>query len=217
MKILGRIKEPFCGLSHGVGIVLSVIALILLLGASRGRPWHVASFAIYGASLLALYTASTLYHSLHVSSRREESLMRLDHVAIYGLIAGSYTPICLLALRGAWGWGLLLFIYALAAVGIAVTLKWKSAPDWIRVALYVLMGWASLIAFGPLREALSPAGMAWLVGGGLVYSVGTIIFALDRPHLWPGKFSAHDLWHLFVLGGSACHFVVMLRFVAPNA
>lgn len=215
MRILGRIREPFCGLSHGLGIVLSIIGAITLLVVSRGRPWHTASFAIYGATLIALYTSSTLYHSLDVPPRQEDKLMRLDHSAIYGLIAGSYTPICLVALRGAWGWGLLLFVYALAAVGITTTLRWKSAPDWLRVALYVLMGWASIVAFGPLRTALSPQGFAWLVGGGLVYSVGTVIFALDRPHLWPGKFSAHDLWHLFVLGGSACHFVVMLRFVAP--
>ncbi len=217
MKILSRIKEPFCGLSHGVGILLSVVALVTLLVVAHGRFWPTASFAIYGASLILLYSASTLYHSLRGSPRRELQLMRLDHSAIYVLIAGSYTPICLIALRGPWGWGLLLFIYALAALGIGVTLLWKSAPDWVRVVLYVLMGWASIVAFGPLRAALSPAGFAWLLAGGLVYSVGTVIFALDRPHLWPGKFSAHDLWHLFVLGGSACHFVVMLRYVAPVA
>jgi hemolysin III len=214
MRLFGRIKEPFCGLSHGVGIVLSLFALGVLLVEARGRPWHVASFAIYGASLLGLYTASTLYHSLRVSARVEEKLMRLDHLAIYGLIAGSYTPICVLALRPPWGWGLLGFIYVLGAIGIGITLLWKSAPDWVRVVLYVAMGWASLVALGPLREALSPQGLAWLVGGGIVYSIGTVIFALDRPHLWPGRFSAHDLWHLFVLGGSACHFVVMFRFVA---
>jgi len=216
MNILRRIKEPFCGLSHGVGILLSVVALVVLLVVAHGRFWHTMGFAIYGASLIVLYTASTLYHSLDLAPRHVYRLMRIDHAAIFGLIAGSYTPICMIAMRGAWGWGLLIAVWVTAAVGILLTFLLKNGPEWPRVVLYVIMGWLSMIAFGPLQAALTPAGMAWLIGGGVVYSVGTIIFATDWPHLWKDKFSAHDLWHLFVLGGSACHFVVMLRFVAPS-
>lgn len=215
MKKTRWIKEPFCGLSHGTGVVLSVVALVALLVMAGGRPWHTVGFAIYGVSLITLYTMSTLYHTLPVSPRARVWLQRLDHSAIYLLIAGSYTPLCLVTLRGGWGWSLLGVIWGLAIAGIACSLSWHRAPQWLRVVLYVVMGWLVLLALGPLRAALSPEGLMWLVAGGVVYSVGTVIFATDKPHLWPGKFSAHDLWHLFVLGGSACHFVVMARFVAP--
>lgn len=208
-----RIKEPFCGLSHGVGAVLAVAALIALLILAHGRFWHIVGFAIYGASLIVLYTASTLYHSLHASPRQEARLQQLDHVAIFLLIAGSYTPVCLVPLHGAWGWSLLGIEYFLAAVGIATALS-PTRRSWLRVTICVVMGWLALVALGPLRQTLPPAALGWLVGGGLIYSAGTIIYATDRPHLWPGRFSAHDLWHLFVLGGSVCHFIVMLRFVA---
>ena len=206
------IKEPFCGLSHGIGAVLSVIALIVLLDLARGRPWHTVAFAIYGVSLILLYTASALYHWLPVGPPHVYRLMRFDHTAIFLLIAGTFAPVCLLALRGPWGWGLLVAEYTLAAIGIA-SLFWPRVPHAWRVVLYLIMGWISLFAMGPLRASLSPAAFAWLIAGGIVYSMGAAIFALDRPHLWPGKFSAHDLWHVFVLGGSACHFFLMLCLV----
>ena len=206
------IKEPFCGLSHGLGAALSVVGLVVLLVLARGRPWHTVAFAIYGVSLILLYTASALYHWLPVGPPQVTRLMRLDHTAIFLLIAGTFAPVCLISLRGGWGWGLLAAEYGLAAVGIA-SLLWKRVPHAARVVLYLLMGWISLIAMGPLRAALSPTAFAWLIGGGLVYTAGAVIFAVDRPHLWPGRFSAHDLWHIFVLGGSACHFLLMLCLV----
>jgi hemolysin III len=208
------IKDPFCGLSHGIGVLLSLAGLIALQLLADGRFLHSVSFAVYGVSLVVLYAASSLYHSLRVAPRTEAWLRRLDHCAIYLLIAGSYTPVCLVTLRGAWGWSLLGAVWSLAVIGIACSMFWRNAPHWWRVVLYVLMGWMVLVAFVPLQAALSPVGLKWLVAGGVIYSVGTIIFALDKPHLWPGRFSAHDLWHLFVMGGSACHFVVMARYVA---
>ncbi len=210
------LKEPFSALSHLVGFGLSIAALIVLLTLARHRPWHMVAFALYGASLIGLYGASALYHALKVAPRHEDRLQRLDHIAIYCLIAGSYAPLCLLPLRGAWGWSVLGIELGLAATGIGIVLLWRRAPDWVRVALYVLMGWTILAALGPVRHVLPPAAFAWLIGGGVVYSVGAVVFALDRPHLWPGRFSAHDLWHCFVLGGSACHFMVMLSLV-PGA
>ena len=211
------IKEPFCGLSHFIGIGLSIGALVVLLILARGRPWHVVSFAIYGGSLVILYTASTLYHSLPVTERHVYWLMRFDHCAIFLLIAGSYTPVYLISLRGAWGWSLLGIEYGMAALGVASSIFWKNSPEWLRVTLCICMGWLALIAIAPLRAALPPAALAWLIGGGIVYSIGTVIFAIDRPHLWPGKFTAHDLWHIFVLGGTICHFIVVLRFIALAA
>ncbi|HEY3284222.1 MAG TPA: hemolysin III family protein [Armatimonadota bacterium] len=207
-------REPFCAVSHGLGAILSAGGLLLLLWQARGNPWHVTSFALYGTSLIFLYGASALYHSLHTSERGAEVLMRLDHSAIYLLIAGTYAPVCLIALRGAWGWSLLGAEYAIAAVGIGSALLWRKAPDWWRVVLYLGMGWLVVLALGPLSRQLPAAGMAWLVAGGVTYSVGAVIYAIDRPHLWPGRFSAHDLWHLFVLGGSICHFVVVSAYLA---
>jgi hemolysin III len=200
--------------SHLVGIVLSVVGLVVLLVLSRGRPWHVVSFAIYGASLVVLYTASTLYHSLPVAPSRVVRLRQFDLVAIFLLIAGTYAPLCLVPLRGPWGWGLLAAEYGIACIGIAAVLRYQGLPDRFRMLLYAGMGWLIVIAFEPLRRALPPGAIAWLISGGVAYSLGAVILATDRPHLWPGRFNAHDLWHLFVLGGSACHFILMLCFVA---
>jgi hemolysin III len=209
------IKEPFCGVSHAIGAVLAVAGLCLLLWLGRGKALHLTSFSIYGASLIVLYIASTLYHTLRVGERAGYWLQRLDHSAIFLLIAGSYTPVCLLALRGAWGWSLFGIIWGLAAFGVSASLFWRSKPQWLRVTLCVVMGWLVLVAIGPLHAALPAAALWWLLAGGITYSVGTVIYAADKPHLWPGKFSAHDLWHVFVIGGSVCHFVVMARYIAP--
>lgn len=209
------IREPFCGFSHGLGVLLSIAALVSLLILAHGKVWHTISFAVFGVSLIVLYTASTLYHSLWVKPHQIVKLMRFDHVAIFLLIAGTYAPVCLVSLRGAWGWSLFGVEYGLAVIGILCSLIWKGFPDWARIAIYVIMGWLILIAIVPARHVLGPAGIAWLFAGGAAYSIGTIVFATDKPHLWPGKFSAHDLWHIFVLAGSACHFVLMASIIAP--
>jgi hemolysin III len=208
------LKEPVSALSHGLGVLLSVAALITLIVISRGNPREMAAFALYGSTLVILYTASTLYHSLKVGPKACYALMRFDHCSIFLLIAGTYTPVCLIGLRGVWGWNIFCIEWILATIGILTTIFWKTAPDWLRISLYVLMGWVVVIAFPALRAALSTYGIDWLIAGGLFYSLGTIVFATDRPHLWPGKFSAHDLWHFFVLGGSLCHFVLITTCIA---
>jgi hemolysin III len=208
------IREPFSGLSHLAGAALSIAGLVVLLVLARGRPWYVVSFAVYGASLICLYTASALYHSLPVAPQHLDQLKRFDHVAIYLLIAGSYGPLCLTSIRGGWGWSLFGVVYGLALLGILASLFWRRAPEWVRVVLYLLMGWLAVVAIGPLHRAMPPAAFAWLVVGGVLYTVGAVVYAANRPHLWPGRFSAHDLWHLFVLGGSGCHFAMMVRLAA---
>jgi len=209
------IREPFCGLSHGLGAALSVAALVVLLVLAHGKLWQTVSFAVFGVSLIVLYTASTLYHSLWVRPQQILKLMRFDHVAIFLLIAGTYAPVCLVGLRGVWGWTLFGVEYGLAVIGIVCSLVWKNFPDWARITIYLAMGWLIAIAMTPLRHAVPPAAIAWLYAGGIAYCVGTVVFATDKPHLWPGKFNAHDLWHIFVLAGSACHFVLMACFLAP--
>lgn len=208
-------REPFNGISHFLGALLSLIGLLFLTVVSAGKPWHEAGFLIYGASLVLLYLASTLYHSLHTCEAGVRRLLVFDQVAIYLLIAGTYTPLCLVPLRGPWGWSLLGVVWGLAAVGIALRLAWPRAPLWLALVLYLLMGWLSVVAVKPLGAALPGEALAWLFAGGVVYTVGAAVLASQRPRLWPGRFSSHELWHVFVLGGSACHFVLMLRFVAP--
>lgn len=210
-----RVREPFNGLSHLAGALLSLAGLLFLVAVSLGKPWHLTGFAIYGSSLVLLYAASTLYHSLQVSPRRVEQLLVFDQVAIYLLIAGTYTPLCLVPLRGPWGWSLLATVWSIAAIGITLRIAWRSAPEWLPVVLYLVMGWLAVTVLKPLSQAIPPPAIAWLFAGGLVYTIGAAIFASQRPRLWPGVFSSHELWHVFVLGGSACHFVVMLLFVAP--
>ena len=210
-----KIREPFNGLSHLIGAVLGIAALVVLVCLARGKPWHLSAFAIYGATLILLYLASTLYHSLPVSERGVQRLRMFDRVGIYLLIAGTYTPICLVPLRGGWGWSLLGVVWGLALFGSLCELVWRTAPRWVGLGLYVVMGWLVILAVGPLMRTLTGAGLDWLLAGGLVYSVGAVIYATDRPRLWPGVFDAHDLWHVLVLSGSVCHFVVMVRFVAP--
>lgn len=209
-------REPFSGISHLVGVLLSVVGLTVLLYLAQGKPWHILSFAIFGASLILLYSASTLYHSLPITGKLLSGWQRLDHSAIFLLIAGTYAPVCLVLLRGTYGWSLLIAEYLLAVVGIVSLLLFKSKPDWLRVVFYMSMGWIALLALPALRFLLSPAALAWLIGGGVLYTVGTVFYATNWPRLWPGKFSAHDLWHLFVLGGNTCHFVLML-YIVPIA
>ena len=212
---LSWVREPFNGYSHLAGALLSLIGLLTLLVISVGKPWHLSSFAIYGASLVVLYAASSLYHSLPVAPRYIKRLLVVDQVAIYLLIAGTYTPLCLVSLRGPWGWSMLSVIWSIALVGIVLRIAWRKAPHWLPVALYLIMGWLCVVVLKPLAAALPPAALRWLFAGGMTYTVGAVIFAAERPRLWPGKFSSHELWHCFVLGGSACHFVLMCCYVAP--
>jgi hemolysin III len=209
-----RFREPFSGLSHLGGAVLSAIGLAVLVAVSYGKPWHLTAFAIYGGSLILLYTASALYHLLPVGPHHVERLRTFDQVAIYLLIAGTYTPVCLISLRGAWGWSMLAGAWGVALAGSAARIAWRRKPEWLTFCLYLAMGWGSLIALSPLSASLKADGLYWLLFGGFFYTVGAVVFATNRPRLWPGTFGSHDLWHVFVLGGSACHFVMMLRFVA---
>lgn len=210
-----RLKDPFCSISHWVGFGLAIVGVIALVANAMGRPLYLASYAIYGGGMLALYFASALYHSVKQGTKLESRLQKFDHAAIYLMIGGSYVPVCLLALKGPWGMGMLAAEGLFAVTGIVLTFALKKVPGAVRVILYVTMGWMALVALGPMRATLPPGALTWLFAGGIVYTLGALIYVLDKPHLWPGKFSAHDLWHLFVLGGSACHYVMIARFLAP--
>ena len=212
------VREPFCGLSHFAGAALAVAAMVYLLVSAGGRPWHVASFAVYGTSLVLLYTASGLAHSLYCGARAQARLDRLDYAAIFVVIAGTYTPLCLVNLRGtggwSWGWAILAVQWLLAGVGVAAVLLGRPRSPALRTSIYLTMGWMCLAAAPAIQSAFPPAAVAWLFAGGVVYSVGAVVYVTRRPSLWPGRFGSHELWHSLVLAGSACHFIVMARYVA---
>ncbi len=204
------LKDPFCGMSHAVGAVLALCGLVYLLIKSNGDPWRVTSFAVYGVTLFLLYTASALYHSLRVSPKAEDALYGFDRAAIYALIAGTYTPICLVALPMGWGWSLFGVVWGLAITGILIdVISRRRTPHWLQAVLYLLTGWVALVAIGPLFRSLPLAALGWLAAGCLIYTVGAVICVTERPRIRPGVFGAHELWHVLVLAGSACHFVVM--------
>jgi hemolysin III len=201
--------ERFNSISHLVGAALALAGSVLLivLAARLGDPWKIVSFSIYGAMLVALYGFSTLYHS--VRGRAKDILRKFDHCSIYLLIAGSYTPFALVSLRGPWGWSLLGAVWGLGLVGILQEIWFAKGARVLSLVIYVLMGWLALVAVEPLWQALTPAGFAWLVAGGVFYTVGIIFYATDHKVR-----HGHGLWHLFVLAGSICHFFTVLLYVA---
>ena len=200
--------EKFNALTHLVGAVLALAGTVVLivLAALGGDPWKIVSVSIYGATLILLYSFSTLYHSLR--GRAKVILRKLDHNSIYLLIAGSYTPFCLVTLRGPWGWSLFGVVWGLAAFGILQELMQRSEARILSVVIYVVMGWVALVALAQLRHALGPDGFAWLVAGGLFYTVGIVFYVIDKRLA-----HAHGIWHLFVIAGSACHYVAILLYV----
>lgn len=216
LSMLKRLKDPVSGLTHLFGALLSVAGLVVLLyfAVTGGTVWHVVAFAIFGASLILLYSASAVYHLLPLSERGSLVLRKIDHMMIYILIAGTYTPICLIALRGTWGWSLFGAIWGLAAAGIVLNSFWLRSPRWLATLIYVFMGWLVVVATIPLIRAISWAGAGWLLAGGMFYSAGAVIYAVKRPNIAPG-FGFHEIFHLFVLAGSLSHFWLMVKYVAP--
>jgi hemolysin III len=208
-----RIREPVNGASHLVGLLLAGAGTILLLGTAQG-PSELIAFGVYGATLMLLYGASTLYHTLTLPARPRRALRTLDHIAIYFLIAGTYTPVALITLKGPLGWTLLAAVWLIALAGIPFKLFFLDAPVWLSTATYLAMGYLALVAVVPIAHAVSPRGLAWLIAGGLAYTVGAVIYAQQRPDPFPGRFGHHEIWHLLVLAGSGCHFAFMLYHVA---
>jgi hemolysin III len=200
--------EKFNAVTHLVGAALALggSVVLVVLAALTGDPWKIVSVSIYGLTLVLLYTVSTLYHSVRGSAK--DVLRELDYQSIYLLIAGSYTPFCLVTLRGPWGWSLFGVMWGLAVVGCLQELGSRSEARILSVVIYVVMGWVALFALIPLLEALGPTGFAWVAAGGVFYTVGIIFFALDSRVT-----HAHGVWHLFVVAGSVTHYVAIMRYV----
>lgn len=210
-----KLREPVSGLTHLFGAFASIVGLVVLViySVTMKSPWHIVTFAVFGISLILLYTASSIYHLVSTSEKAITVLRRIDHSMIYVLIAGSYTPICLIALRGAWGWSIFGAIWGLTIVGILVKNFWFNAPRWISTAFYIGMGWLVIIAIYPLGKVLPGAGIAWLFAGGIAYTVGGVIYATKRPRINFKYFGFHEIFHIFVLLGSFCHYWLMFKYV----
>ena len=210
-----RVREPVNAWSHLIGLVLAAAGTALLLRLAHG-PAQTVAFAVYGGSLILLYAASTLYHALPLPSHRLRRLRTLDHIAIYFLIAGTYTPVALVTLHGPSGWALLAAAWGIAIAGIPFKVWWLDAPIWLSTGTYLAMGYMALLAAAPLAAKVPVGGLMWLVAGGVAYTIGAIIFSSGRPNPFPGVFGHHEIWHLLVLVGSGCHFAFMVFHVAAG-
>ncbi|MBI6872178.1 PAQR family membrane homeostasis protein TrhA [Clostridium aciditolerans] len=213
--MFAKLREPISGLTHLFGVFASIVGLVILIvySATQNSIWHIVTFSIFGASLILLYSASSIYHLASVSQKAINILRRVDHSMIYLLIAGSYTPICLIALRGAWGWSIFGTIWGLTIIGIIIKNFWFNAPRWLSTLFYIFMGWLVIIAIYPLNKVFSPGAMAWLFAGGIAYTIGGVIYATKWPKINLKYFGFHEIFHIFVLAGSFCHYWLMFKYV----
>lgn len=212
-----KIKDTGSAITHFIGFIMAVFAAVpLLIKAAKASGYlPFIAMSIFIISMILLYAASTVYHTVDSTEKVNKILRKLDHVMIFLLIAGSYTPICLLVLRGKTGWLLCSAVWLVAIIGIVVKLCWITCPKWFSSVLYIGMGWLCVFAFVPIIHALPMAGFLWLLAGGIIYTVGGVIYALKLPlfNSIHKNFGSHEIFHLFVMGGSLCHFIVMYFFV----
>lgn len=210
-----KMKEPVNTLTHLSGALLSVVALVLMIlkGVGNGSSLQIASAIVFGVSLIALFTASTVYHWVPSSDKLRAILRRVDHSMIYILIAGTYTPVCLLALKGVLGWSLFGVIWLLAVIGIIMKIVWLNAPRWLYTSFYLILGWIAVFFIMPLYKSLPIQGFVWLLIGGLMYTVGAVIYGTKSQKLKISVFGFHEIFHMFILAGSFSHFMMVQGFI----
>ena len=207
------LRDPVSGLIHLGAAVVALFGLIALLVLGRGNATRQVSLFIYGLSLILLFSASAAYHLVNSRPEVIKRLRRADHSAIYLLIAGTYTPICLSFFTGFWRWGPLTIVWIAAVVGVTVKL-FIMAPRWVSALIYLLMGWLSLLAARAILSAMPTSAIAWLVAGGVLFSVGAVVYLTKRPDPWPGVFGSHEVWHIFVIFGCLAHFILIAAYIA---
>jgi hemolysin III len=208
--MLKKLREPVNSLTHWIGAILALAGLIALLVVGWGTPAKVVSLIIYGASLIFLFSASATYHMVRVKEKALEIFRKVDHSAIYFLIAGTYTPFCINAFTGFWKWGMLTIIWSLAVIGIGIKVFIVRVPRWLNAGIYIAMGWLVVGASGQLLAALPVWVITWLIIGGVVYTLGAIVYITKVFNFVPGIFGFHEVWHIFVLIAAAAHFVAVL-------
>jgi hemolysin III len=208
--MLNKLREPVNSLTHWAGAILALAGLIALLIVGWGKPIKVVSLIIYGASLIFLFSASATYHMVRVKDKALEIFRKIDHAAIFCLIAGTYTPFCINAFTGFWKWGMLSIIWSLALIGIAMKIFFIRAPRWLNAGIYVVMGWLCVGASGQLLATLPAWVLTWLIIGGVVYTLGAVVYSTKMFNFVPGVFGFHEVWHIFVLLAAAAHFVAVM-------
>lgn len=214
-----KLKDPGSAITHGIAAIMATIAAVPLLtrAAQNSDMIHIIALSIFILTMILLYTASTVYHSVDASEKVNRRLRKMDHIMISVMIAGSYTPICLIVLHGKTGYILCFVVWAVAILGILMKAFWITCPKWVSSIQYIGMGWLCILAFMPIFRTLSHAAFGWLLAGGIIYTIGGIIYALKLP-IFDSKheyFGSHEIFHVFVMLGSACHFVLMYFYVAP--
>jgi hemolysin III len=205
-----KLREPVNSLTHWAGAILALFGLIALLIIGWDTPAKIISFAIYGISLIFMFSASATYHMVRVKDRALEIFRKVDHAAIFVLIAGTYTPFCVNAFEGFWKWGMLTIIWSLALIGIIVKIFYIRAPRWLNAGIYVLMGWISVAAAGQMLAALPTWVFVWLIAGGVIYTLGAMVYATKMFNFKPGVFGFHEIWHIFVLLAAIAHYVAVM-------
>ncbi len=214
MKTIFPPREPFNAYSHYLGALIAAIWLVLLmLKASESPTGHKVSFLVYGISVILMFLSSGIYHTLNVQNKTEELFRMFDHILIYVVIAGSYTPFCAILLEGGWQWGMLLGIWLFALGGVLKKIFWLNAPRWFSTLIYLLMGWVSVIVLPIIWNVLPHAFVYWIALGGLFYTVGAVIYGIQKPNPIPGYFGSHEIWHLFVMGGAFSHYWAIYRYL----
>jgi hemolysin III len=215
--MLKHLREPVNGLTHFFTAIAALIGLGFLVYQGRGSTGKEISLVIYGVSVVLLFAASATYHLVKASPPVIEILRKFDHAAIYLLIAGSYTPICYNMFTGFWKWGLLAIVWSLALIGIGIKIFIIKSPRWVSAGVYLGMGWLAIFALNEMLVRLPAGALIWLAAGGIIYSLGAVIYATKIFNFVPGKFGFHEVWHIFVMLGALAHFIVILAYVAPGA
>jgi hemolysin III len=211
--MLKKLREPVNSLTHWAGAILALIGLVALLVLGWGNLAKIISLAIYGLSLIFLFSASATYHMVQVKDKVLQIFRKIDHSAIFVLIAGTYTPFCVNVFSGFWKWGLLSIIWSLALIGIIVKVFYIGAPRWLNTSIYLVMGWLCLAAIGQMLAVLPVWVISWLVAGGVIYTLGAIVYVTKIFNFFPGKFGFHEVWHIFVMLAAAAQFIAVLGVV----
>lgn len=212
------IREPGSALTHFIGMMMAVFAAMPLLvkAAASGGNVTLTAMTVFMASMILLYGASATYHSVNLTGARLKIFRKIDHMMIFVLIAGSYTPVCLIVLAGASGYAMLALVWGIAIAGMLIKAFWITCPKWFSSLIYIAMGWVCVLVFGQLLDTLPTAAFLWLLAGGIIYTIGGVIYALKLPlfNAQHKYFGSHEIFHLFVMGGSICHFIFMYAYVA---
>lgn len=211
LKKINQFRDPMSGLTHFIGAVLALLALIYLLSQSIGQKDLVysISYTVFGLGMIALYAASTTYHWINASDKTIKLFRKIDHIMIFVFIAATYTPVCLITLKSSWGYEILIAVWSIALFGLFKKIFWIDAPRFLSTAIYILMGWFIILAIGPLIDLMPKEGLFWMIIGGVMYTIGGIIYGIKKPNPWPDYFGFHEIFHVFVMLGSFSHFIVI--------